>query len=494
MFYSLCELDVKGLLLFLFIFLLITDVFKSRKPSTFPPGPRGLPFVGSVFSMDAKLPQIYMTKVAKDYGNVHSIRLGGDTMVCVAGYKMTKEALVNQGDCFVSRPSNELMDRIYSGYGLFMSNGLLWKTQRRFALSTLKNFGMGKLSLESFITEESRFVQEEMELHRGNPFDPHDLLRQAVSNVICGLVFGHRFDYSDHQFHTLLNLLSDIMYLESTVWAMLYATFPNLMKMIPGPHNRIFSNYRVLSDFVKEDLERRKVEKDLSVPRDYIDSYLSEIEKNTEDPSAGFNQANMILCSLDLFLAGTETTFTTLRWALLFMIKYPDIQEKVQAEIDREVGSSRPPTMADKANMPYTNAVIHEVQRMGNIFPLGVPRMADCDTTLGGYFIPKGTPLLVNLTTVLFDENEWETPETFNPGHFLDSEGNFQRKDAFLPFQAGKRVCLGEQLARMELFLFFTSFLQKFSFSSPQAVEPSLDSAGGGTLAPLPFKVCARPR
>lgn len=492
--YSLSEFDVKGLLLFLFVFLLITDVLKNRKPSNFPPGPRGLPFVGSIFSLDAKLPHVYLIKVAKVFGNVHSIRLGGETMVCVVGYKMVKEALVSQADCFVSRPSHALTDRIYSGNGLFMSNGHLWKRQRRFALSTLRNFGMGKQSLESFILEESKFVQEEIELQKGNPFDPHNFFNQAVSNVICILVFGHRFDYTNHQFQTLMKLLSEIMYLQGTIWTLLYGTFPKLMKMLPGPHNRIFSHYRVLSDFVMEDLERRKEEMDSSTPQDYIDSYLAEIEKNTDDPAAGFNHTNMTLCALDLFLAGSETTFTTLRWGLLFMIKYPDIQEKVQAEIDRVVGPSRPPCMADRADMPYSNAVIHEVQRMGNILPLGVPRMATCDTTLGGYFIPKGTPLLVNLTSVLFDENEWETPDTFNPGHFLDSEGNLVRKDAFLPFSAGKRVCLGEQLARMELFLFFTSLLQKFSFSPPQGVEPSLNTDGGGTLAPLPFKICASPR
>uniref|UniRef100_UPI003AACE9C5 cytochrome P450 2K1-like n=1 Tax=Centroberyx gerrardi TaxID=166262 RepID=UPI003AACE9C5 len=100
--------------------------------------------------------------------------------------------------------------------------------------------------------------------------------------------------------------------------------------------------------------------------------------------------------------------------------------------------------MADRPNMPYTDAVIHEIQRMGNIVPLNALRMAAKDTTLGGYFIPKGTSLMPNLTSVLFDKNEWETPDTFNPAHFLDAEGKFVRREAFLPFSAGKRVCLGE--------------------------------------------------
>ncbi|XP_033883862.1 cytochrome P450 2J2-like [Acipenser ruthenus] len=150
--------------------------------------------------------------------------------------------------------------------------------------------------------------------------------------------------------------------------------------------------------------------------------------------------------------------------------------------------------MEDKPNMPYTDAVIHEVQRMGNIVPLNVPRVNTEDTTLGGYFLPKGTQVFANLTLVLFDKNEWQTPDTFNPGHFLDAEGQFVRREAFMPFSAGKRVCLGEHLARMELFFFFTSFLQKVTFSSPEGVEPSLQFKPGSTLSPLLYKICAIPR
>uniref|UniRef100_A0A3B4H4J6 Uncharacterized protein n=1 Tax=Pundamilia nyererei TaxID=303518 RepID=A0A3B4H4J6_9CICH len=98
---------------------------------------------------------------------------------------------------------------------------------------------------------------------------------------------------------------------------------------------------------------------------------------------------NLVICVLDLFVAGSETTSTTLRWAFLYMAKYPEIQEKVQAEIDREIGESRQPSMEDRANLPYTDAVIHEVQRIGNIAPLGVPHVTNRDVELGGYSVPK---------------------------------------------------------------------------------------------------------
>uniref|UniRef100_A0A3Q2CSI2 Uncharacterized protein n=2 Tax=Cyprinodon TaxID=28741 RepID=A0A3Q2CSI2_CYPVA len=150
--------------------------------------------------------------------------------------------------------------------------------------------------------------------------------------------------------------------------------------------------------------------------------------------------------------------------------------------------------MSDRDNLPYTNAVIHEIQRMGNIIPLNVPRTANKDTVLDKYTIPKGTMVLAALNSVLHDESQWETPHSFNPQHFLDQDGKFRKRDAFLPFSTGKRVCLGEQLARMELFLFFTCLLQRFKLSYPAGEQPSLEFTMGGTRAPKPYRLCVVPR
>uniref|UniRef100_A0A3B4WYH3 Cytochrome P450 2K1-like n=1 Tax=Seriola lalandi dorsalis TaxID=1841481 RepID=A0A3B4WYH3_SERLL len=206
-----------------------------------------------------------------------------------------------------------------------------------------------------------------------------------------------------------------------------------------------------------------------------------------------FHNENLMNTVLNLFAAGTDTTATTLRWGLLLMAKYPKIQDQVQEELSRVIGS-RQVQVEDRKNLPFTDAVIHETQRLANIVPMALPHKTSQDVTFQGYFIKKGTTVYPLLTSVLYDDNEWEKPHTFHPAHFLDKDGKFVKRDAFMPFSAGRRICLGEGLARMELFVFFTTLLQHFHFTPPPGVsedELDLTPRVGFTLNPSHHKLCA---
>ncbi|NWR62079.1 CP2J2 protein, partial [Bucorvus abyssinicus] len=485
------SISFQTLLIFFTVFLLVADYMKRRKPKNFPPSPFSLPFVGNIYLMNFSNPQNAVQKLYEKYGDIFSTQMGSITFVFVSGLRLVKEVLVNQGENFMDRPEFPIDKEVFSNIGLISSNGHLWKQQRRFTLTTLRNFGLGKRSLEERIQEECRYLVDVFGDEQGNPFNPHLKISNAVSNIICSVTFGSRFDYNDEDFQKLLRLLDETVRLHGAIMTQLYNTFPSIVKFLPGSHQTIFKNWRWMKSFVKEKIDKHKEDWNPSDSRDFIDSYLQQIAK---DNSGGtFQEENLEACVLDLLLAGTETTSTTIRWALLYMATYPEIQARVQAEIDAVIGQARQPALEDRSNMPYTNAVIHEVQRKGNIIPFNVPRQTTKDTVLDGYYIPKGTILLTNLTSLMFDKNEWETPDAFNPGHFL-KDGQFWKRESFMPFSIGKRACLGELLARSELFLFFTALLQKFTFQVPPGTTLSLQPVLSITMAPAPYKICAVPR
>uniref|UniRef100_A0A8C5F239 Cytochrome P450 2J2 n=1 Tax=Gopherus evgoodei TaxID=1825980 RepID=A0A8C5F239_9SAUR len=266
--------------------------------------------------------------------------------------------------------------------------------------------------------------------------------------------------------------------------------FPWLMDHLPGSHQKIFYCQEFLRSFARKEVRSHQERGSPDEPQDFIDFYLAQIDKSKADPHSTFDEDNLVQTIFELFLAGTETTTTTMRWAVLNMVD-THTRTRVQKELDTVLGPSRLICYEDRKNLPYTNAVIHEIQRRSSIIAVGVPRECVKDTMLQGFPVEKGTIILPNLTSALLDPEQWETPRQFNPNHFLDQDGNFVKKEAFLPFSAGHRVCLGEQLARTELFIFFTNLLRAFTFRLPEGVkEISTEFVLGGTLQPHPYKIC----
>ncbi|XP_060087047.1 cytochrome P450 2K6-like [Heteronotia binoei] len=486
--------------LFLFALMLAllwkTSFWNSSKRKR-PPGPRQLPLIGNLHLLDLKRPHTTMLKLSKEYGPVFSIQLGFQKMVVLAGYKTVKEALVNQADAFADRPLIPVFKEFYRGHGIIFSNGENWKAMRRFAITTLRDYGMGKKTIEDRIVEECRFLIQKFESFEGKPLETTTIMNAAVANIIVSILLGKRYEYEDPTFLRLLNLVNENIRLLGKPSVRLYNMFPALGFLFGG-HKTIFKNREEMRAFIQATFIEHLKELDVNDQRSFIDTFLIQQreEKNKNQNNKFFSNENLKAVVGTLFTAGMETTSTTLRWGLLLMMKYPEIQKKVQEEITKVIGSAQP-RIEHRAKLAYTDAVIHEVQRFANIAPTAVSHATTVDVTLGDYFIPKGTHIIPLLYSVLYDESEWEKPFQFYPEHFLDSEGKFVKRDAFLPFSAGRRVCAGETLAKMELFLFFTSLLQRFTFQpAPGTSEEDLDltPVAGGTSSPMHYSFCALQR
>ncbi|XP_015676190.1 cytochrome P450 2K6-like [Protobothrops mucrosquamatus] len=468
--------------------------WNNRSPNL-PPGPRTIPILGNLHMVDLKRPYRTMMELSKKYGPIFRIRLGFQEMVVLTGYETVKEALVNQADAFAERASVPFLEHFSKGFGLVFSHGENWKVMRRFTLSTLRDYGMGRRTIEDKIIEECSVLTKTIKTYAGKPFEVTTIMTAAVSNIIVSILFGKRYDYEDATFLRLMNIISENIRLSGSPNISLYNMFPTLGFLL-GFHKRVMNNRKEFHDFIQSTFIEYLKKLDENDQRSFIDSFLIRQREESKKMTNGyFHNENLKATSGNLFAAGTETTASTLRWAILLMMKYPEIQSKVQEEIAKEIGVRQPGT-EDRAKMPYTNAVIHEIQRFADIVPTNLPHATTMDITFKGFFIPKGMQIVPLLSSVLHDESQWEKPYEFYPEHFLDSEGKFVKRDAFMPFSAGRRVCAGENLAKMELFLFFTSLLQKFTFQIPPGTSKDdldLTPAVGITTPPMPYKTCAIP-
>ncbi|XP_036032890.1 cytochrome P450 2A3 isoform X3 [Onychomys torridus] len=453
------------------IVLVLMSVWKQRKLSgKLPPGPTPLPFIGNYLQLNTEQMYNSLMKISERYGPVFTIHLGPRRIVVLCGQEAVKEALVDQAEEFSGRGEQATFDWLFKGYGVAFSSGERAKQLRRFSIATLRDFGVGKRGIEERIQEEAGFLLESFRKTNGALIDPTFYLSRTVSNVISSIVFGDRFDYEDKEFLSLLRMMLGSFQFTATSTGQLYEMFSSVMKHLPGSQQQAFKELQGLEDFIAKKVEQNQRTLDPNSPRDFIDSFLIRMLEK-KNPNSEFHIKNLVMTSLNLFFAGSETISSTLRYGFLLLMKHPDVEAKVQEEIGRVIGKNWQPKYEDRLKMPYTEAVIHGIQRFGDMIPMGLARKVTKDIKFWDFLIPKGTEVFPMLGSVLRDPKFFSNPKDFNPKHFLDDKGQFKKNDAFVPFSIGKRFCLGDSLARMELFLFLTTILQNFRFKFPKKLE-----------------------
>ncbi|KAJ7305964.1 hypothetical protein JRQ81_010330 [Phrynocephalus forsythii] len=479
-----------GVLLLIIIYLALSSPGKSSL--RFPPGPRPLPIIGNLHLLDIRRQDLSYMKISENYGSIFSLFFGSQRVVVLTGFETVIEALMSNE--FVGRPPLPIFLQMDHENGLFFSGGDLWKTTRRFTLSSLRELGMGKTRLEKKIQDELPFLTEKIKSFNGKVLDLKEF-SCAPTNVSFTLFFGDRFDYADPVFNIFLRNVNEIIGLLGEPHLQIYNVYPHLGFLFK-PHKIIIKRtqetYALLKKFIRAGKQ--------CINENHLESYVDKMvfkqqEEEKHKENNKFYDDNIIASLFDLVIAGTETTAVTIQWAIVLMMKYPEIQRKVQEEIHRVLGPDRLPTYEDRKLLPYSEAVISEVQRFSSLVPQ-FPRSTVVDTLFRGYFIPKGTMVIPSLTSVMYDKTQWETPFQFNPNHFLDDKGKYVKKAAFIPFSIGRRNCVGEAVGRMEVFMFFVGLLQKFTFRPPPGItEDDLDLSyvSAFTRRPQPYSTCAVP-
>lgn len=478
------------LVLIAIVVVLIALVWRlTGRPRGLPPGPRCYPIGGNVGLFKPLEAVQAHRNLREKYGDIYTIMIFHNPMIMVHGYENIRELLYRNGDMLSDRPNTIINGVFNKNKGLMWSSGELWKEHATFAMKAMRKFGFGTNSLQGQIMEEVDYLMEELEKVQNQPFDIKKKLDTSVSNVICSLLFGKRFDYEDVKFKRLVLFLEQ-MFVHTNPSSSVFI-FPSLHRLPKSSFAQMENSFREIDAFTKEMIEEHKRNFEENRINDFIDTFLLEKKRRENKENTTFTDEQLTITIREIFGAGTETTSTTIVWLLIFLIHHPKLQEELRENIDDVIGQSQP-KMEDKENLPMVEAFILEVQRVANVAPFAIPHAPKEDFFFKGYLFPKGTCVTFDMESIMDDPEIFPEPSQFKPQRFIDENGKCvgAQKEKLIPFSIGTRSCLGQSLAKMELFLFLTRFLQKFEIKpeNPKLL-PSLEGTLGLTNMPKPFKL-----
>ncbi|XP_078735417.1 cytochrome P450 1A1-like [Lampetra fluviatilis] len=493
-------------------------------PSSYPTprGPFAWPFVGNAMELGSA-PHVTLARWSKVYGDVMKIQIGSRPVVVLSGLETIRQALVRQGDSFAGRPKFESFSIVGNGLSLAFNStyGPAWKAHKRMAQGALRAFseeevrpstGTSTASAsmcaleEHTASEATELVQIFLEGSKAvagtatttgdgqqptttKPgFDAVQPLALAVANVITALLFGTRYAHDDEELAGIVALAHD--FVKVTAAGNIGDFVPAARLLLPSCRSsmRRFTalNHR-FSEFIRRRVSEHHSSHDKSNVTD-VTSWLislSHDSKFDENGNVEFPLDKVSSIVSDFLGAGFDTISTTLSWSMLYLAAYPDIQQHIHQELDAVVGRQRRPSLNDRRQLPFTEAFILEVLRHSSVVPFTIPHSTTRDTVLQGFFIPKDTCIFINQWQVNHDSTLWDEPFAFRPERFLSEDQSSvdrTRSANLLAFGTGKRRCMGEAVARSELFLFLSILLHHLRIRTADGQAPDMSAVYGLSL------------
>ncbi|XP_072280175.1 steroid 17-alpha-hydroxylase/17,20 lyase-like [Pyxicephalus adspersus] len=488
-----------GALLLVLIFNSVWKLgIKSHRNVKYPNSLPSLPIIGSLLHLGNQPPHVLFYTLQKKYGDLYSLMLGSHYMVIVNTHEHAREVLIKRGKSFAGRPRTVTTDILTKdGKGVVFANyGPSWRFHRKTAQSALCTF-VEPSAIEQIISREAASLCQTLTSSQGVPLDMAPELIRAVTNVVCSVCFKTRYKREDEEFKTLMKFhkgIVDTAGKDITVdifpWLKI---FPN--KDLDTLRNSVAARDQILRKKIKEHQDTFCNE-NISDLLDVLLQAKLSTENNKTSQDVGLTEDHILMTVGDIFGAGVEVPSTGLKWAVALLLHYPEVQKKIQEELDTKIGFERYPLLSDRKILHYTEAAIAEIMRFRPPSPVLPPHVALEESSIGGYTIPKDARVIINLWSLHFNEKEWVDPHLFNPDRFLDESGKkINPSQSYLPFSTGIRTCLGEPLVKMEIFLILSWILQRFTLEVPEGDPlPDLEGEYGLVLQVKPFKVIAKLR
>ena len=448
-----------------------------------PPGPWPLPFVGNVLSMDTRRMHLTFYELSQTYGKIFRVSLLGEDIVVINDINMLRKAFLGDeyGDIFADRPHTFVAKYIVFDANISLSpaNNVTYAL-RRMLHKGLKVFGDGIARFELQVSEELDRLVMEFNKQIGKDFDICLSLKTSFANWMSTLATGQKAKENDSKI--IWDFNESAVALGDPGTNLVLTTMP-ILRFLPGYLGRVYRDCvndrdRVLRRFFYSNDNESHV---FSEEADGLVGKLVEMQK-VLNLRAGYEMVSDLRgLIIDIFVAGTDTTYAALINSFALLLKYLECKKKIIAEVDTIIGNSRPPSLEDRRNMPYTEAFLLEVHRYTSEVPLGVPHMCQKDVVFEGYDIKKGSIVFPNMWFIHHDENIWHDPWNFRPERFIDATGELlptdhELRQACIPFSIGRRACPGKTLAMTRTFLYLTRILQDFDIKPPSSGQvPNVD-------------------
>ncbi|CAD5235739.1 unnamed protein product [Bursaphelenchus xylophilus] len=473
------------------------------KRRNLPPGPTPWPIVGNILELKrAERWEDKFQEWKEKYGPVYTYWLGEIPFVSFNSYEKVHEYFIKRGEDFADRPQVPKFDMLLRGgqFGVAFTSGALWKDQRKFAMKILNSFGVGKNEMENNVLNEVQYMFDRIDEGIKKGAKEQDLIRltnMAVGSITNMIVCGYSFTQSkkEEEFYYMRDLTTEAVEVATSALSNLGLNNPWILRLpyIGDNGNKTLKLFKEIFAFVDSKVQQHLRENDYSQiaePKDYIDAFLIEKMRLEEQGVTDhfYTVQQLRNACFDLWVAGQESTSATIPWLFAYLIMNPDVQTKMQEELDKVIASDRMITTADRPSLPYTNAVIMEAQRCGNVIAQNILHATGKEVEVEGYVLPKQTTVVPQVSVIMQDPVAFPEPKKFNPDRFIDESGHIRSIKEFLPFSIGRRVCYGEGMAMMEIFDFTANLFNRYKVSVGEKL-PSMKKLAGNATEIHPYTV-----
>ncbi|KAJ3732139.1 cytochrome P450 [Lentinula guzmanii] len=411
-----------------------------RKVASSPPGPPGLPFLGSVSLLWERKPWLRFTEWKDVYGPVVQLRIFGKTIVVLNTHEAAVDLLCRRGRDYDGRPRSILISEMMTGGLAFpLIHGDLWKRHRRAAQSVLN-----PRAVEQYHGNQERHSKQLVQDLLQDPEEWPEHIKRSLYSLYCSVGYGDA--NKDRASYRIRNFIGRIVHAaipgsSATDFFPVLARLPTWL----SPPKRHY-----LAQFRADNREFVGMVSSLGSDVTTGDSMVTSLHGTNEMSTSECAWLIAVLCAI-----GGEVTSSVLPTFLLAMALYPDVQRRAQSEIDNIVGKDRFPTFEDRHKLPYVQAIVREVLRWRPIGPIGFPRSCLQDNYYGGHLIEAGSIVVPNIWAMNRDPLLYPDYDEFRPERFLNFEHDVPGAlgQGHVSYGFGDRICSGMHIANDALFI-----------------------------------------